>query len=90
MSILISTFIAIAPLSGFAIQAAPEAVVDEEKSAKADRNKRVCKKFPPKTGTRLGARKLCKTQAEWERERWERKADIDTARQRAMSGSTDP
>lgn len=26
----------------------------------------VCKKFPPALGTRIGARKICKTRAEWD------------------------
>lgn len=31
-----------------------------------DRNAMVCKKFPPPTGTRLRARQVCKTKAEWD------------------------
>ena len=29
-------------------------------------DKVVCKKFPPPVGTRLGERKICKTQADWD------------------------
>ena len=32
-------------------------------------NKTVCKRFPPPVGTRLGERKICKSKAEWDKER---------------------
>lgn len=42
----------------------PAAPQPAAKSAYVD--KVVCKKFPPPVGTRLGERKICKTQAEWD------------------------
>jgi hypothetical protein len=39
-------------------------------------DKRVCVKFPPPTGTRLGERKICKTQAQWDQEQFENKQAI--------------
>lgn len=32
-------------------------------------NTKVCKRFPPPVGTRLGERKICKTKGEWAKER---------------------
>ena len=38
----------------------------QEEAGQADRNVMVCKKFPPPTGTRMRARQICKTKAEWD------------------------
>lgn len=38
----------------------------QSEAGQADRNAMVCKKFPPPVGTRLRARQICKTQAEWD------------------------
>jgi len=32
------------------------------------KQKRVCKKFPPMTGTRVGERRVCKSEVEWQAE----------------------
>ena len=39
----------------------------------------VCKKFPPPVGTRIGSRKICKTQAEWDFIRAQDQEVIDQA-----------
>jgi hypothetical protein len=44
-------------------------------------NTRVCKRFPPPVGTRLGERKICKTKAEWDQERAETMMIIGKAQQ---------
>lgn len=36
-----------------------------------------CRKFPPPVGTRLGARRICKTVNEWNLERGETRQDIE-------------
>jgi hypothetical protein len=40
-------------------------------------NKVTCKRFPPPVGTRLGERKICKTQAEWKAERQDTRELMD-------------
>lgn len=45
---------------------APTATDATQASATADPNKMVCKTMPPPTGTRLGSRHECHTQAEWD------------------------
>jgi hypothetical protein len=58
-----------------ATPATPPAAVDK------GQNTRVCKRFPPPVGTRLGERKICKTKAEWEQERAETMMVIGKAQQ---------
>ena len=43
---------------------APAAAVEKKRTTNA--HDIVCKKFPPPVGTRLGKRKICKTNAEWQ------------------------
>jgi hypothetical protein len=38
---------------------------DEKAAAEDDSKKIICKKAKPATGTRLGARRICHTKAEW-------------------------
>jgi len=45
-------------------QAAPAA--QQPAAAQSYANTVVCKKFPPPVGSRIGPRKICKTQAEWD------------------------
>ncbi len=48
----------------------------KEKAADYD-TKKVCKKFPPPTGSRLGPRKVCRTQAQWDSEAREKDKEMD-------------
>ena len=59
----IATMAAAGPEEEAAAAAAAEKMQTE--AGQADSNAMVCKKFPPPTGTRLGARQICKTNAEW-------------------------
>lgn len=47
-------------------EAQQQAVSSSKETAKSEANKVVCRKFPPPPGTRLGARRICKTNAEWD------------------------
>ncbi len=42
----------------------------------------VCKKFPPPTGTRMRARKICKTLAEWTQTRHDEREAIEDLQRR--------
>ena len=54
---------------------APAAPSPPASAATADPNKLICRTMPPETGTRLGARRKCQTQAEWDdRERADEQA----------------
>lgn len=58
---------AVALTSAFLI--AGPAFADSSASAnKPDLDKIVCKSLPPPTGTRLGGRRVCKTERQWEQE----------------------
>ena len=56
--------LAVGPEEEAAAAAAAEKM--QREAGQADRNAMVCKKFPPPTGTRLRARQICKSQAEWD------------------------
>lgn len=69
----------VAPLL-IAAQTSPAPVVTEawpEPASSLD--KVVCKKMPPPVGSRIGPRKVCKTQAEWDAIRDSDREAIDTA-----------
>lgn len=57
--------LALAPLM-MAAQAPSPPPSAVQKKQTTDAHKTVCKKFPPPTGSRLGDRKICKTNAEWQ------------------------
>lgn len=61
-------FATMALASAFVI-AAPALAGNTSASAPANANEIVCKSLAPATGTRLGSRRVCKTQGEWDRER---------------------
>lgn len=42
-----------------------------------DNDKMICKKFPPPTGTRLRARKICATKQEWALQEQTRDTQMD-------------
>lgn len=42
-------------------------------------NRIICRRFPPPVGTRIGARNICQTQAQWERYDQEVRAVLDEA-----------
>lgn len=46
-------------------------------AAGGDRDKVVCKIMPPRTGTRLGGRKVCRTQRQWDAMQEETKRTMD-------------
>jgi len=49
-----------------------------KKEKKGDyHSKKICKKFPPPTGTRFGPRKVCRTQAQWDTEQEEKDKEMD-------------
>lgn len=49
-------------------QAHGAASVGDSNTAQAakDKNAMICRAMPPETGTRMGARRICHTAAEWE------------------------
>lgn len=49
-----------------------------------DAQKVICKKFPPKVGSRLGARKVCATKQEWARQRLEQDTVMDNLQNRTQ------
>jgi hypothetical protein len=53
---------------------------DRQAKAKADPNKRICERIE-ETGTRLGARRVCMTAAEWEARRAADRTEIERAQQ---------
>jgi hypothetical protein len=58
------------------------AAVPASTSAPVDPNAKVCRKLPPPVGTRLGARRVCKTQAEWDQERFDAKQALELMQNR--------
>jgi len=56
---------ALAPLIMAAQAPTPPAAAVEKKQT-SNANEILCKKFPAPTGTRLGDRKICKTNAQWQ------------------------
>jgi hypothetical protein len=58
------------------------AAVPASTSAAADPNAKVCRKLPPPTGTRLGSRRVCKTQAEWDQERFDARQAVELMQNR--------
>lgn len=62
----------IAPLSvvGFLLASPASALVNQDTATQADgdpsaAHEIVCRHYPPPTGSRIGARNICKTQSEW-------------------------
>jgi len=49
----------------------------ETGAEKPDNDKMICKKFPPPTGTRLRARKICATKQEWASQEQNRDTQMD-------------
>jgi hypothetical protein len=63
------------------LAAAASATATPPTTVDKGQNTRVCKRFPPPVGTRLGERKICKTKAEWDQERAETMMIIGKAQQ---------
>ncbi|MBB3764574.1 hypothetical protein [Sphingomicrobium lutaoense] len=57
---------AMAYAAGPAEEAAAAEAAKKTQEEKGGPNAYVCKKMPPPVGTRLRARQICKTQAEWD------------------------
>lgn len=57
-----ATMIAAAPASAQSNSSNDSADAGETNAA----NRIVCRRFPPPTGTRIGPRRVCKTQHEWD------------------------
>lgn len=57
---------------------------------KSDGNKMICKSFPPPSGTRLGARRVCQTRAEWKIEKQENKTALDRQQLRVPNNAQRP
>ena len=61
-----------------AMQSTQEAATATKKEKPSDyHSKKICKKFPPPTGTRFGPRKVCRTQAQWDTEQEEKDKEMD-------------
>lgn len=59
-------------LLGLALVVAGPALAADSAGAqtpKQNPNAMICKSLPPATGTRIGGRRICKTQAQWDRDR---------------------
>lgn len=56
-------------LASTLLLSSPALATDSSSPAAPNADEIVCKSLPPATGTRLGARRICKTQGEWDRER---------------------
>lgn len=66
-------------LAGEAVAAPP---------AQTDSSQIVCRQMDPPTGTRLGGRRVCKTEGEWERDRQQAQDDLSkTQIQRGVNGN---
>lgn len=63
MVVIGSAALADSPAPAPAPAAAPTAAAPEQQ---ADRDRVVCRTEAPATGTRLGARRICRTQHEWD------------------------
>lgn len=59
----------------------------QAQAGQADRNAMVCKKFPPPTGTRLRARQICKTQAEWDLMEKDTQDTLDRVQRKPCAGN---
>ena len=66
--------------------AAPAEIIpvkaEKAETAKEKRNKIICKRQPPPAGTRLGGKKVCATQAEWDLARKENEEALRRASQK--------
>ncbi len=62
----------------------PVSVVPEKRLPTGYDTKKVCKRFAAPTGSRLGSRKVCRTQAQWDAE----KAEASEAANRAQGKSS--
>lgn len=61
-----------------ALVIAAPAVAAGESAKSEDKSKPICKTYK-ETGSRLGGKKICMTEAQWEEHRQTTKADIDRA-----------
>lgn len=63
-------------------------VLGESNSAQIAKDKSaiVCHTMPPETGTRMGARRICRTEAEWEKETGDAAAATRMLQQKATMG----
>jgi hypothetical protein len=61
--------------------AASEEPKDQEAKAVASKDEKICRRLPPPLGSRVGSRRVCKTQAQWDAdERIAKELAQDTAR----------
>ena len=60
-----------------AMQSTPKTATAKKEKPSDYHSKKICKKFPPPTGTRFGPRKVCRTQAQWDTEREEKDKEMD-------------
>ena len=74
MSILLSAMLA--------TMAPPVTLVKDEKADTADKDKLICKRFPPPAGTRLRGRKICATAQEWKIQEEQRETAMDNLQNR--------
>ena len=61
--------------------AAPAATPASDSSSVSDANKIICKSEPPPTGTRLGARRICQTGAQWDAQRLQSQKVLEKSQQ---------
>lgn len=81
----LATIAASGPEEEAAAAAAAERMQAE--AGQSDRNAMVCKKFPPPTGTRLRARQICKTQAEWDLMEKDAQDTLDRVQRKPCAGN---
>lgn len=65
----------------------PALAADEDQSATAERNEVVCKTLAANTGTRLGARKICMTRAEWDARRRADQENVQRVQSTGLMGA---
>ncbi len=61
----------------FLMASEPVAAVPVQPGKQSDPNEIVCEKLPAPTGSRLGERKVCKSRAQWEQERFDAKQALE-------------
>ncbi|MEE9434224.1 MAG: hypothetical protein V3V15_08305 [Sphingorhabdus sp.] len=59
------------------VQSAQKADTTKKDKTGDYHTKKICKKFPPPTGTRFGPRKVCRTKAQWDTEQSEKDKEMD-------------
>jgi hypothetical protein len=55
----------------------PVAAAPAQPGKQSDPNGIICEKLPAPTGSRLGERKVCKSRADWEQERFDAKQALE-------------